>query len=262
MCVIMDGMGIQKLQLWEHWVAYMQWRLSNMPYARRLSRISSGITIIFAMLLLLTSCKETDKQITITAKNMFDGTYASIDVMGYDVLPGSLESTGYVTFKSSKDLDSMFDILKDNEEFSVVKYSDSLFFEFPMGDYTNYYCLSKAGTRYLFGSLQCNVIVDVSNDTSRRTEQILLPIHLFTDELILNGERPYYTLYMNADYKTSGSIDDFLSFYQNCKWYNVQKHDGLIIVEAALDTNGTKKESFAIRFTEKDGQMYFAILYE
>ena len=232
-----------------------------MSYAKRFFMIS-GIPIIFVMLLLLASCKETDKQITITAKNLFDGTYASIDVMGHDVLPGSLESTGYVTFKSSKSLDSIFDDLKDNEEFSVYKYSNSLLFELQMDGYSNYYCLSKAGARYLFGSLQCNIIVDILNDTSRSTEQILLPIYLITDELILGGERPYYTLYVNADYKTSGTIDEFVSFYQNCNWYNAKKHDGLIIVETAPDTNGTKNESFAIRFTEKDGQMYFAILYE
>lgn len=231
----------------------------------------SILIVVCLCLCVLISCNAVDKAINITAKSMFDGNYLSIEVKGSDVLPGSMETTGYITFKSEYSIDDIFSSLGDQPNLVKEKYNDAILFKLHGNEQLSLYCLSKAGARYVFGGMCGNVIVDIAESSERIYKKILLPVHLISDELILNGERPYYTLYANVDYLVDGTKDEILSFYQECGWYDVEHIDNLIIINGwkhdpdtmidALNYEGLDKDvPFAVRLTEKDGNLYFAIV--
>ncbi len=240
--------------------------LQSRRFTSRMITLTAIITLVFA----LTSCGESDNSIKVTAKNMFDGTHITINVSGRDILPGSLETTGYVTFKSHSSIDDIYNALKTNLDFTAVKYSDAVLLERSSGTYSDYYCISKSGKRYVFGGMCGNLIVDIKqhdDHTEKVYKKILFPVHLIADDLILEGELPYYTLYANVDYKVSGSIDDFLAFYRNCRWYDVDYVDNLIMVkgwkcdpatmDGALNYGNLSSDiPFSIHFTEKNGDLY------
>ena len=235
-----------------------------------LKKVSILIAVCLCLCILIL-CHGVDKTITVTAKSMFNGTYLSIDVKGSDVLPGSMETTGYITFKSKHSIDDIFSTLSYQPSIIHEKYNNAIFFKCYKNEQLSYYCLSKAGARYVFGGMCGNVIVDVSEDSERIYKKVLLPVHLIQDELILNGDRPYYTLYANVDYLIEGTVDDIISFYQECGWYNVECTDNLIIINGwkyDIDTMNDalnyaeldKDVPFAVRLTEKNGKLFFAIL--
>ncbi len=223
----------------------------------------TALVLIITLLLTicLPSCAEKEEERVITGKNMFDGTYAKISVSGYNVLPGALESDGGVTFSSSKSLDEIYDALKDSKDFTVTKCTDSLLFAFPVDGYSNAYCLTECGEKsYQFGSLQCELVVGIAY-YGYDSRQILFPRHLINDDAVSIQDN---ILYINSDYEIYGTPDDFVSFYRDCRWYDVSENeDGSVItVKESSAVQESKSEPFTLTFTEKEGKTYFTISYQ
>lgn len=232
-----------------------------------------SILLTFAIALICCSCGESDRMMTISAKSLFSGKYASIKVLAHDILPGALESNGYVTFKSNESMDEIYDLLKDDSFTDVAKYDNAILITDKSGEKTDYFCLSKSGQRYVFGGMCGNVIIDVTKDSGRVTKWILLPVHFISDELILNGNNPKYTLYANVDYKLNCSKHDIQRFYQDCSWYNVSFTDDRISITGFSDVIDSMPDAlnyeklaydvpFVIELTETNEGLYFSILSE
>ena len=113
------------------------------------------------------------------------------------------------------------------------------------------------------------LITDIDGNGNQTKSALLLPVHLITDPLILEGATPYYTLYIDVEYKTSGGLDEYLQFYDECGWYKTETLENEIIlsgyqdkddmvIQPAFDNpsaNGALEidSLYRIRFREKDG---------
>lgn len=238
--------------------------MKKKPYCIVLVSLSLVLLCLFGFLFF----QKTDRSIQITAKSMISGNYLSLYVKGRDVLGGNLESEGYVSFRSDSKLEDFIPKLKesaleDYPNLTMERYESSILFKIPYDENrTDYYCLSNIGNRYCFGGMRANLILGLSDQTERQRKKILLPVHLISDNLILDIGFPDYTLYANVDYAIQGTKEDLISFYQNYGWYDVKMtEDCMTIEEGKFDMKNEKDSflgldaSFKIHIKEKDGKL-------
>lgn len=232
---------------------------------------------IFLLLLFpFSGCSGNRTVESITAVGLFSKEKLTLPIQAYNASVGGLEGNGYLTFETKLTLDELYDIISKMPEISASKYERAIWIKRTSGGgYTDYYCLVKHESQYVFSGMRGVLITDIDENGNQTKSALLLPVHLITDPLILEGATPYYTLYIDVEYKTGGSFDEYAQFYRECGWYKTETLENEIIlsgyqnkddmtVQPAFDNpsaNGTLEidSLYRIRFRERDGKCYFSI---
>ena len=232
-----------------------------------------------ALLLLLFSfagCSGNRAVDSISAIALFSKEKLTLPIRADNASVGGLEGNGYLTFETELTLDELYDAISKIPEISASKYERAIWIKRTSGGgYTDYYCLAEHESQYVFSGMRGVLITDIDGNGNQTKSALLLPVHLITDPLILEGATPYYTLYIDVEYKTSGGLDEYLQFYDECGWYKTETLENEIIlsgyqdkddmvIQPAFDNpsaNGALEidSLYRIRFREKDGKCYFSI---
>lgn len=211
---------------------------------------------------------------TIQAASMFTHEKLELPIEGRDALVGALESDGWIIFKSKASIGEIYRTLSQLPEITVSQFDDAVFIVKPslLENCVNYYCVSECGSQYVFGGMRSRIITDIDSDGREKELDILLPIHLISDKLILESSWPY-SLYANVDYKAQGDINDFFEFYNAAGWYDVSVSADEITIHGyregvsesvaergiPLDDALILEHPVIIKFTERDGEVYFSV---
>lgn len=261
----------------ERSAASMRWKSSNpMRFEKAKSK---GLCFAIAFLFLLlpfTGCSGNRTVECISAVSLFNKEKLTLPIQGKNAATGGLEGNGYLTFETELTLDELYDILSKMPEIHASRYEHAIWIKKTTADgYVDYYCLAKHENHYVFSGMRGILITDIDKNGSKASSALLLPVHLITDSLILEGAEPYYTLYINAEYETSGNFDEYAQFYSECGWYEVElqgdeiilsgyKQKDDLVIQPAFDSagaNGTLEiaSPYRIRFSEENGKCRFSI---
>ena len=239
-------------------------------------RLSCFAAALLLLLFSFAGCSGNRAVDSITAIALFSKEKLTLPIRADNASVGGLEGNGYLTFETELTLDELYDIISKIPEISASKYERAIWIKkISGGGYTDYYCLAKHENQYVFSGMRGILITDIDKSGNQVKSALLLPVHLITDPLILEGATPYYTLYIDVEYKTSGSFDEYARFYRECGWYETETNENEIIlsgyrnkesivIQPAFDNtgaNGTLEIAslYRIRIREEDGKCYFSV---
>ncbi len=130
------------------------------------------------------------------------------------------------------------------------------------------------GKPYLFTDMTVTLVTDVSNTGAPVTKMVMLPVYLLDDPLLLEDYvNPPFTLYLNTEYRAACTEVEFLAFYEDCGWYDVQYEPGCITVTDWADGAPCDAEAvvhkyhpheellpFCIRMEQREDGLYFSFV--
>lgn len=236
------------------------------------------ILILIASIVLImvgTSCTGTRNVDSVNAISLFSKETINLPIIGKNTQLAWLGAMGYTEFLTKLSLEQIYDDIKDNELYNAQMINNSIFLIKQNGDVQDYYCLNNTDEkRFIFGGMRAVVTVDVALDGSKEEMSILLPIHLISDDRIIKS-CPSYNLYVNMEYESYSTIEEFYEFYKNCGWYDVKIVDDCIEIygysekaEICNDlANGDKdnldiNKKIIIKFRNIEDKNYFLITTE
>lgn len=179
-------------------------------------RLSCFAAALLLLLFSFAGCSGNRAVDSITAIALFSKEKLTLPIRADNASVGGLEGNGYLTFETELTLDELYDIISKIPEISASKYERAIWIKkISGGGYTDYYCLAKHENQYVFSGMRGILITDIDKSGNQVKSALLLPVHLITDPLILEGATPYYTLYIDVEYKRAAALTSMHGFIGN-----------------------------------------------
>lgn len=231
------------------------------------------VIILAIVLFLCCGCSGSKQVESIYAYSMFSHKLLEIPVKSKAALTGALESGGYVTFKSKKDLEQLYSTIISNNDLKAEKYENSILIKINNGEYTDHYYLGHVEDDiYLFCGMRSTLYTDIDSSGNKSSFYLLLPLHLISDVSIKSSHYPQ--IYINVEYELDGDLQGIKDFYDESGWYEITSNDSEIVIsgyknfdDVFFESGGyngdlTKLEinsPYHIRAVNYDGKNFFSV---
>lgn len=229
---------------------------------RRLSSIAAAFILPIVCCACLCGC---GGKTSLYAKALYSDNTVSIPVENFSRI-------GAQSYDSKLDLEKVLPYITQTNLFSAYKaYPDNvsvsgagdyLFLEKDNGDGTlDYFCLQVTGKKsnkrfyYRFDSTYEEIAYAAENGVIEYFT-VLFPFMYVSDRYYEGG------LYVNLEYVTIASVDDFFDFYERSGWFDVKREDNAVVIDGFKQNVQDSLKlpfSFKLSFRENLGLTLFKI---